>query len=72
VLGIQPPKLFRKMFDPISFSLSPRVGCLTLGLGHMGKYEAKLSSTSKVIGNVHKRLSLMDLSGIKTLKYPKL
>jgi hypothetical protein len=34
----------------------------------MGKCEAKLSSTSIVIGNVHKRLSLMDLGGIKTLK----
>jgi hypothetical protein len=34
----------------------------------MGKYETKLSRTSKVIGNVHKRLSLMDLSGKKTLK----
>jgi hypothetical protein len=44
---------------------------LTLGLGHMGKCEAKLSGTSKVIGNVHKRLSLVDLSGIKTLKHPK-
>jgi hypothetical protein len=30
-----------------------------------------LSITSKVIGNVHKRLSLMDLSGTKTLKHPK-
>jgi hypothetical protein len=33
----------------------------------MGKCEAKMSITSKVIGNVHKRLSLMDLSGTKTL-----
>jgi hypothetical protein len=30
-----------------------------------------LSSTSKAIGNIHKRLSLMDLSGTKTLKHPK-
>jgi hypothetical protein len=37
----------------------------------MGKCEAKLSSTSKVIGNVHKRLGLMNLSGTKTLEYPK-
>jgi hypothetical protein len=37
----------------------------------MGKCEAKLSSTSKAIGNIHKRLSLMDLSGTKTLKHPK-
>jgi hypothetical protein len=28
-----------------------------------------MSITSKVIGNVPKRLSLMDLSGIKTLKH---
>jgi hypothetical protein len=52
-------------------ALEPYSEYLTLGLGHMGKYEVKLSSTSKVIGNVHKRLSLMDLSGIKTLKHPK-
>jgi hypothetical protein len=37
----------------------------------MGECEAKMSSTSKVIGNVNKRLSLMDLSGIKPLKHPK-
>jgi hypothetical protein len=37
----------------------------------MGECEAKMSSTSKVIGNVHKRLSLRGLSGIKTLKDPK-
>jgi hypothetical protein len=37
----------------------------------MGECEAKMSSTTKVIGNVNKRLSLMDLSGIKTLKHPK-
>jgi hypothetical protein len=30
-----------------------------------------MSSTSKAIGNVHKRLSLMDFSDTKTLKYPK-
>jgi hypothetical protein len=33
--------------------------------------EAKLSITLKVIGNVHRILSLMDLSGTKTLKHPK-
>jgi hypothetical protein len=30
-----------------------------------------MSNTSKVIRNVHKRLSVMDLSGTKTLRYPK-
>jgi hypothetical protein len=38
-----------------------------MGLGHMGKYETKLSITSKVMGNVNKKLSLMYLSGTKTL-----
>jgi hypothetical protein len=42
-----------------------------MGLGHMDECEAKISITSKVIGNVHKRLSLMNLSGTKTLKHPK-
>jgi hypothetical protein len=37
----------------------------------MGKCEAKMSITSKVIENVHKRLSLMDLSGPKTLECSK-
>jgi hypothetical protein len=31
----------------------------------MGKSEAKMSNTSKGIGNIHKRLSLMELSGTK-------
>jgi hypothetical protein len=52
--------------------LNPRVGYLTLGLGHMGKSEAKMSNTSKVIGNIHKKSSLMDLSGTKTLECSKL
>jgi hypothetical protein len=51
--------------------LNPIVGYLTMGLGHMDECEAKISITSKVIGNVHKRLSLMNLSGTKTLKHPK-
>jgi hypothetical protein len=51
--------------------LNPRVGYLTMGLGYMGESEAKLSITSKVIGNVHKSLSLMNLSGIQTLEYSK-
>jgi hypothetical protein len=42
-----------------------------MGLGHMGKCETKLSMTSKSIVNVHKRLSLMNLSGTQTLEYPK-
>jgi hypothetical protein len=42
-----------------------------MGLGYMGESEAKLSITSKVIGNVHKSLSLMNLSGIQTLEYSK-
>jgi hypothetical protein len=37
----------------------------------MGKHEAKLSITAKAIGNVHKRLSLMILSGTQTLEYLK-
>jgi hypothetical protein len=37
----------------------------------MGECEAKLSITSKYIGNVHKRLSLVSLSSTQTLKYPK-
>jgi hypothetical protein len=37
----------------------------------MGECEAKLSITSKVIGNVHKRLKLMELSGTQTLEYSK-
>jgi hypothetical protein len=44
---------------------------LTLGFGHMGKSEAKMSDTSKVIGNIHKRSRLMDLSGTKTLECSK-
>jgi hypothetical protein len=40
-------------------------------LGYKGEYEAKITNTSKVIRNVHKRLSVMDLRGTKTLKYPK-
>jgi hypothetical protein len=31
-----------------------------------------MSNTSKVIGNIHKKLSLMDLSGTKTLKCSEL
>jgi hypothetical protein len=50
--------------------LNPRVGYLTLGLGHMGKCETKLSISSKAIENVHKRQSLMNLSGTQTLEYP--
>jgi hypothetical protein len=42
-----------------------------MGLGHMGKCETKLSFTSKAIGNVHKGLSLMNLSGTQTLEYSK-
>jgi hypothetical protein len=42
-----------------------------MGLEHMGKYETKLSITSKVMGNVHKKLSLMNLSGTKTLECSK-
>jgi hypothetical protein len=42
-----------------------------MGLGYMGECEAKLSITSKVIGNVHKSLSLMNLSGTQTLEYSK-
>jgi hypothetical protein len=34
----------------------------------MGECEAKLSITSKVIGNVHKRLKFMELSGTQTLE----
>jgi hypothetical protein len=49
--------------------LNPRVGYLTMGLGYIGVCEAKLSITSKVIGNVHKRLKLMDLSGTQTLEH---
>jgi hypothetical protein len=30
-----------------------------------------MSNTSKVIGNIHKRSSLMDMSGTKTLEYSK-
>jgi hypothetical protein len=37
----------------------------------MGKCKAKLRIASKVVGNVHKRLSVMDLSGTQTLEYPK-
>jgi hypothetical protein len=51
--------------------LNSRVGYLTLRLGHVGKWEAKMSNTSKAIGNVHKRLSLMNLSGTKTLECSK-
>jgi hypothetical protein len=43
-----------------------------MGLGYMGVCEAKLRITSKVMGNVHKRLSLMNLSGTQTLEYSKL
>jgi hypothetical protein len=42
-----------------------------MGLRYMGVCEAKLSITSKVIGNVHKRLNLMDLSGTQTLEHSK-
>jgi hypothetical protein len=42
-----------------------------MGLGYMAVCEAKLSITSKVIGNVHKRLNLMDLSGTETLEHSK-
>jgi hypothetical protein len=42
-----------------------------MGSGHMDECEAKMSITSKVIGNVHKRLSLMNLSGTKTLECSK-
>jgi hypothetical protein len=38
----------------------------------MGGCEAKLSTTSKFIENVHKKLSLIDLSGTKTLEHSKL
>jgi hypothetical protein len=34
----------------------------------MGESKAKMSNTSKVIGKIHKIFSLMELSGIKTLK----
>jgi hypothetical protein len=37
----------------------------------MGECEVKLSITSKVIGNIHKGLKLMDLSGTQTLEYSK-
>jgi hypothetical protein len=37
----------------------------------MGECEAKLSITSKVIENVHKKLCLMDLSCTKTLEHSK-
>jgi hypothetical protein len=37
----------------------------------MGVCEAKLSITSKVIGIVHQRLNLMDLSGTQTLEHSK-
>jgi hypothetical protein len=47
--------------------LNPRIGYLTLGLGYMGECEAKMSITSKVIGNAHKGLSLINLSGTQTL-----
>jgi hypothetical protein len=42
-----------------------------MGLGYRGMCEAKLSITSKVIGNVNKRLNLMDLSGTQTLEQSK-
>jgi hypothetical protein len=42
-----------------------------MGLRYMGVCEAKLSITSKVIGNVNKRLKLMDLSGTETLEHSK-
>jgi hypothetical protein len=42
-----------------------------MGLGYMGECEAKLSITSKVIGNCHKGLSLMNLGGTQTLEYSK-
>jgi hypothetical protein len=48
--------------------LNLRVGYLTLGLGPMGESEAMMSNTSKVMGNIHKRSNVMDLSGTKTLK----
>jgi hypothetical protein len=42
-----------------------------MGLGQIGVCEAKLSIISKVIGNVHKSLNLMDLSGTQTLGHSK-
>jgi hypothetical protein len=42
-----------------------------MGLGYIGECEAKLSITSKVFGNVHKGLSLMNLSGTQILEYSK-
>jgi hypothetical protein len=44
---------------------------LTLGLGPMGESEAKMSNTLKVIGNVHKISSLVNLSDTKTLECSK-
>jgi hypothetical protein len=40
-----------------------------MGLGYMDECEAKLSITSKVIGNGHKGLSFMNMSGTQTLEY---
>jgi hypothetical protein len=45
--------------------INPRVGYLTLGLGHEGSSEPKMRKTSKVIRNVHKLLNLMNFSGTK-------
>jgi hypothetical protein len=42
-----------------------------MGLGYMGVCKAKLSIISRVIGNVHKRLNLMDMSGTQTLEHCK-
>jgi hypothetical protein len=40
-------------------------------LRYMGVCDTKLSIISKVSGNIHKRLNLMDLSGTQTLEYSK-
>jgi hypothetical protein len=42
-----------------------------MGLVYMGVCKAKLSIISRVIGNVHKRLGLMNLSGTQTLEHSK-
>jgi hypothetical protein len=42
-----------------------------MGLGYRGMCETKLSITSNVIESVHKKLSLVDLSGTKTLEHSK-
>jgi hypothetical protein len=40
-------------------------------VGYYSVCDAKLSIISKVSGNVHKRLNLMDLSGTQTLEQSK-